>query len=67
MHQIVVIRVDGIGLEIAEAAVRVVEATGVPVQCREVTPGQSAVPRYGEPVVARSLGVFDICHSADLG
>jgi isocitrate dehydrogenase (NAD+) len=55
MHQIVVIPGDGIGPEIVEAAVRVVEAAGVPIQWREVTAGQCAVPQYGEPVPEAAL------------
>lgn len=50
MHRVTVIPGDGIGPEIVAAAVRVVNATGVPIQWEEVTAGQCAVPDYGQPV-----------------
>lgn len=50
MHRVTLIRGDGIGPEIAEATVRVVEATGVSIEWEEVTAGRVAVERFGTPL-----------------
>src|SRR5918911_2714473 len=46
-HQITLIPGDGIGPEVAEAAVRVVEATGVEVEWERVDAGESALANTG--------------------
>ncbi|MCL6635902.1 MAG: isocitrate/isopropylmalate dehydrogenase family protein, partial [Peptococcaceae bacterium] len=41
---------DGIGPEIAEAARRVIDATGVPIQWETVEAGEAVIPQYGTPL-----------------
>jgi isocitrate dehydrogenase (NAD+) len=47
---------DGIGPEVSEAAVRVVEATGVPIRWERVEAGQRAIESTGQPL---PKGVLD--------
>jgi isocitrate dehydrogenase (NAD+) len=47
-HQITLIPGDGIGPEVADATVRVVEATGVKVEWERVNAGLNALEEYGE-------------------
>jgi isocitrate dehydrogenase (NAD+) len=47
-HQITLIPGDGIGPEVAEATVRAVEATGVPVEWERVEAGLRALAEYGQ-------------------
>ncbi len=54
-YTITLIPGDGIGLEVAEAAVRVVEATGVPVVWERVEAGAGAVEKEGTPLPASVL------------
>ena len=49
-HEVVVVPGDGIGPEITEAAVRVIEATGVPIAWHEALAGEAARQRYGHPL-----------------
>ena len=49
-YDVVVIPGDGIGPEITEATVRVLEATGVPIVWREALAGEAARQRYGHPL-----------------
>lgn len=49
-HRVTLIRGDGIGPEISEAAVRVVAASGAPIEWEEVEAGLRAVERFGTPV-----------------
>ena len=46
---------DGIGPEITEAAVRVLEATGVRIAWREAPAGEAARERYGHPLPDETL------------
>jgi len=55
MHEVAVIRGDGIGPEITDAAQRVVEAAGVAIRWREVEAGEAARARTGEPLPASTL------------
>ncbi len=50
MHRVSVIPGDGIGPAIVAAARRVVEATGVDVEWREVHAGSGALERLGDPL-----------------
>lgn len=46
---------DGIGPEVAEAARRVVEATGAPIRWERIDAGQAAFERTGRPLPAEAL------------
>jgi len=50
MHRITLIPGDGIGPEITEATVKVVEATGVNIQWEEVKAGEAALETEGTPL-----------------
>ncbi len=47
-HQITLIPGDGIGPEVADATVRAVEATGVPIEWERVDAGIHALAQYGQ-------------------
>jgi len=49
-YDVVLIPGDGIGPEISEAAVAVLEATGVPIRWREALAGEAARRRFGHPL-----------------
>ncbi len=49
-HTVTLIPGDGIGPEVTEAAVRVVEATGVPVHWERVEAGAEVIAKHGTPV-----------------
>lgn len=55
MYQITVIKGDGIGPEISEATMRVIEATGVKCRWEEVLVGALAEQRHGTPLPPDSL------------
>lgn len=57
-YEIVLIRGDGVGPEISEAAVAVVEATGVPIRWREVLAGEAARQRHGHPLPESTLAAI---------
>lgn len=57
-HKVTLIPGDGIGPEVAQAAVRCVEATGVKVEWEEVYAGEGALKKFGE-VLPQS--VIDSC------
>jgi isocitrate dehydrogenase (NAD+) len=46
---------DGIGPEVTEATVRILEAAGVPLAWERVETGRDAVARYGTPVPAEAI------------
>ncbi len=50
MHTVTLIPGDGIGPSIAEAAVRVIEATGVKVEWHEVEAGLGAIDKHKDPL-----------------
>ncbi len=54
-YRITLIPGDGIGPEIIRVAVRVVEATGVPVVWEEVEAGEAALGRFGDPLPERVI------------
>jgi len=54
-YPITLIPGDGIGPEITRVAVRVVEATGVPVVWEEVEAGEAALGLYGDPLPERVI------------
>ena len=55
MHNITVIRGDGIGPEVVDATIRVIDATGVRCNWIEVPIGDKAEEACGDPLPARSL------------
>lgn len=63
MHSVALIRGDGIGPEITDAAIEVLEATGVEIDWVEVPIGQDALRRFGSELpwdalqTVRRLGV----------
>ena len=69
MHKVTLIRGDGIGPELAEAALSVIEATGVPIEWDEVDAGVNAIEEYGTPLPDKALESFrstGICLKAPL-
>ncbi len=50
MHKVTLIMGDGIGPEIAEAALVVIEATGVNIEWEEVSAGEGAIKFHGTPL-----------------
>lgn len=55
MYKVTVIHGDGIGPEIVDSTVRVIDATGVPVEWEEKMAGQCAIEKYGCPVPDETL------------
>lgn len=58
MHRVTLIRGDGIGPEVAEAARRVLEATGVRIEWEEAIAGEAAMPRYGTPLPEETVAAI---------
>ncbi len=50
MHTVTLIPGDGIGPEVSEATVRVVEASGIPIAWERVEAGSEVMHKYGTPV-----------------
>ena len=50
MHKVTLIKGDGIGPDITEATLKVIEATGVKIKWEEVTAGEGALEEYGTPL-----------------
>src|ERR1035437_2512167 len=57
-HTIAVMPGDGIGPEIMEAALRVVEATGVDIEWREVLAGLHAIDKYKTPLPDETISTI---------
>jgi len=55
MHNITVIRGDGVGPEVCDAAMRVIEAAGVPCQWDFALVGREAEKEFGTPLPAQTL------------
>ncbi|MBS1790223.1 MAG: isocitrate/isopropylmalate dehydrogenase family protein [Acidobacteria bacterium] len=55
MHKITVIRGDGVGPEVCDAAMRVVEATGVKCEWEFALVGGQAVKEFGTPLPAETI------------
>ena len=58
MHHIAVIRGDGVGPEVSDAAIRVIEATGVACRWEAVLVGCEADRQLGAPLPAESLEII---------
>ncbi len=54
-HRVAVIRGDGVGPEIIESAIRVIEATGAAIDWEDVLVGQEAEAQTGDPLPTESL------------
>ena len=54
-HEVVLIRGDGIGPEIAEVTQRIIDAAGVEIDWDVVDAGEAAIERCGEPMPAEIL------------
>ena len=54
-HRITLIPGDGIGPEIAEATIKVIEAAGVNIEWERFDAGIPAVEKYGSPVPEQLL------------
>ena len=61
MHRIAIIRGDGVGPEVSDAAVRVIEATGVNCTWEQVFVGQEAERRYSVPLPRESIELIREC------
>jgi len=61
-HQITLIPGDGIGPEVAEAAVRAVEATGVAIDWERVEAGARALAEEGQLIPDRVFGSLEATH-----
>ena len=59
MHQITVIKGDGVGPEICDAAIRVIEATGVKCQWDFALVGGQAEKEFGTPLPAETVAPRD--------
>lgn len=55
MHNITLIRGDGIGKDISSAVTRVLENTGVHIEWEEVLAGEEALQKYGTPLPDEAL------------
>ena len=55
MYKVTLIPGDGIGPEIVSATRSVIDATGVPIKWEIAQAGQSAVPKYGEPIPQETI------------
>jgi len=64
MHRIAIIRGDGVGPEVSDAAVRVIEATGVECTWEPVLVGREAEREFGEPLPHQSLELIRECRVA---
>ncbi len=55
MHEVTLIRGDGIGPEIIDAALKVLEATEVKIAWEEVAAGEEALEKYGTPLPEETI------------
>jgi isocitrate dehydrogenase (NAD+) len=54
-HRVTLIRGDGVGPEVIDAAVRCIEATGVDIEWEEMEAGERAITKYGTPLPEETL------------
>lgn len=55
MHKITLIRGDGIGPEIAEATIKIIDKTGVKITWEEAVAGQEALKNEGNPLPEKTI------------
>ena len=61
MHRVALMRGDGIGPEIVDAAVRVIEAAGVNIEWIRLEGGQDVKQKYGTPLPEKTLETYLDC------
>jgi isocitrate dehydrogenase (NAD+) len=61
VHRVAVIRGDGVGPEVSDAAVRVIEATGVKCTWEQAYVGLEAERRYSVPLPRESIDLIRSC------
>jgi len=61
MHRVALMRGDGIGPEIIDAAVRVIEAAGVNIEWIQLEGGQDVKQKYGTPLPEKTLETYLDC------
>ncbi len=59
MHNITLIKGDGIGPSIMEVAVKIIDATGVKINWEEADAGMSAFDKHGTPIPDETLASID--------
>jgi isocitrate dehydrogenase (NAD+) len=64
MHKVTLIPGDGIGPSITEAAVRVIEATGVDIEWERVEAGLTAIDHFKDPLPRHVLESIESTHVA---
>jgi isocitrate dehydrogenase (NAD+) len=61
MHKVALLRGDGIGPEITDAAVRVIEAAGVNIEWVDLAGGQDVKEKFGTPLPDETLEAYLDC------
>ncbi len=59
MHNVTLIKGDGIGPSIMEAAVKIIDATGVKINWEEAEAGMAAYDKFGTPIPDETLASID--------
>ena len=59
MHNVTLIKGDGIGPSIMDEAVKVIDASGVKIHWEEAYAGMAAFEKFGTPLPEETLGSFD--------
>lgn len=59
MHQVTLIKGDGIGPSIMDEAVKVIDASGVKIQWEEAHAGLAAYEKFGTPLPDETMASFD--------
>jgi len=59
MHNVTLIKGDGIGPSIMEVAVKIIDATGVKINWEEADAGMAAFDRHGTPIPDETLASID--------
>ncbi len=59
MHNVTLIKGDGIGPSIMEVAVKIIDATGVKINWEEADAGMSAYDKFGTPIPDETLASID--------